>query len=95
MKVIRLIGLVNGEPSEFDETFVVAYDPSYWPRGEPYDGGLLEVTKDAALAKHFPSAKEAMECWQQTFGVREDGKPNRPLTAWTACIEDAPVTVVR
>lgn len=83
MPLLKIIGLCNGAPSEFDGKYVAAYDPSYHPVGEEYDGGLLEVTDDPAKALQFATAGEAMGCWQRSYGTRSDGKPNRPLTAWT------------
>lgn len=93
--VIQIIGRADGEPSEYDGTYVLEYDPSYWPdHEEPYDGGILCVTKDPAAAKQFPAPHEAMAYYEQSFGLREDGKPNRPLTAWNVCIEVPAITVV-
>ena len=83
MTIIRLIGTWAGEPTEFDGKYVVAYDPSYHPAGQPYDGGLLEVTDDPRKAQAFASAREAIDYYRQPYGLRPDGKPNRPLTAWS------------
>lgn len=83
MPRIKIIGLANGEPTEFDGKYVKAYDPTYHPAGQQYDGGILEVTEDPADALTFADAGAALACWQRSHGTREDGKPNRPLTAWT------------
>ncbi len=80
---IRIIGLVNGEESPFDGQYVQAYDPSFCPPGGEYDGGLLLTTPDPEKAILFASAKDALECWNKAHGLRPDGKPNRPLTAFT------------
>lgn len=80
---LRIIGTVTGEPSPFDGQFIKAYDPSYWPAGEEYDGGLLETTPNPDDALQFDDVGAALECWRKPFGTRTDGKPNRPLTAFT------------
>ena len=87
--VIRIVGLINGERTPYDDQFVVAYDPE---RG----GGLISgrqlqfylvTTPDVEHARVFDSMIEAGECWKQISRrqpVRPwDGKPNRPLTAFT------------
>lgn len=88
--IIRLIGMVAGESSELDGQYVAAYDPTYHPLGQPYAGGILEVTDDPRKALRFPDALAATEKWRQSYGLRPDGKPNRPLTAWTVELEEAP-----
>jgi hypothetical protein len=47
-------------------------------------------TDDLAKAKRFASFREAMECWKAQSSVRPyrpDGKPNRPLTAFSVMPE--------
>lgn len=83
MPSIKLIGLSNGEDTQFDGKFVKLYDPHYCPDGEQYDGGKLEVTPNRDEALEFPDAKAAIEYWRQSHGIRPDGKPNRPLTAFS------------
>ena len=84
MKVIRLIGLVNGCPTEHDGKFLRRYDP----RGcQESNRIILESTGDKAFAQVFETAGEALECWKWAEGVRADGRPNRPLTAWSIEIE--------
>lgn len=48
--------------------------------------GEFEWTDDAEAALHFPTGLIAMDTWQATspsHPVRDDGLPNRPLTAFT------------
>lgn len=49
--------------------------------------GLAELTGDIAKALTWPTAVAAIEAWQQQSTVKplrlHDGKPNRPLTAYT------------
>lgn len=54
---------------------------------DAYDGlGFAELTADVTKAKTFPNAAAAMAYWRRQSTVRPlraDGKPNRPLTAYT------------
>lgn len=91
MPRIRIIGLVNGDPSPLDGKWLKAYDPSVACPGGAYDGGYLEVTDDPSQAMQFPNAGAAIEKWREPFGLRADGEPNRPLTAWTVeIVENMP-----
>jgi len=84
--VIYLIATTSGEPTEFDGKYVMDYDPTYvHPKG--YDGGILAVTSDPAEAMQFPDMASAIDKYRESYGLREDGRPNRPLTAWTVCFE--------
>lgn len=57
------------------------YDP------DAFDGrGQIVFTPLKSEAQRFPSMIEAMACWKQPstrVPLRDDGKPNRPLTAFT------------
>ena len=47
--------------------------------------GTTRLTKDRSEAKVFPSLLDALEYWKRQSTVqplRDDGKPNRPLTAY-------------
>ncbi len=94
-KVIRIIGLAVGEPSEFDGQYLQSYDPhAHWADGS-YDGGIIETTADASKAARYPDAGAALAAWKagpdcRCHGMRMDGRPNRPLTAFTVSVEDAP-----
>jgi len=55
--------------------------------------GADRWTTDIDKAKKFATFADAVECWraQSTVNpVRPDGKPNRPMTAWSITVEDAP-----
>lgn len=93
--LLRLMGLAAGGASEFDGLYVKYYDPTWTPPHGAYDGGILEVTHDPKRAWHFDSAADAMELWRTAHGTREDGKPNRPLTAWTVEIVPMEQAVAR
>lgn len=94
MTVVRLVGLAHGEPSPADGLWLVDYDP----RGDGFyiDGErqrercfcMLHVTRDHAKAKQFENAGDAFEFWRMPSGkTRPDGKPDRPLTAYTVDIQ--------
>lgn len=71
---------VRGAPGEVGPTgFVKHYDP------DAADGrGELELTTDVGEAKEFKTLQALYELWTATSAkkpIREDGQPNRPLTA--------------
>ena len=88
--VLRLVGTAAGKPTEFDGKFLEYYDPSYCPKNLPYDGGALLVTPDLNQAMQFKDAAAALEKWRESYGVRADGQPNRPLTAFSVEVVPAP-----
>jgi hypothetical protein len=95
MKVMQIIDPASGEKSPFVGTYIVSYDPDFHHKTAPdgYGGGQLRVTLDRALARCFNDAGEALEYWRQApkcscHSTRPDGKPNRPLTAFTVSISD-------
>jgi hypothetical protein len=48
-------------------------------------------TDDVAKAKRFATHAAAFECWRarsRTIPTRPDGKPNRPMTAYSVSIEE-------
>lgn len=50
------------------------------------DTGWTEWTGDPRLARRFNTALDVLELWRtqsRTHPIRLDGKPNRPLTAYT------------
>lgn len=83
--IIKFIGC--REPHKVVGKFLRSYDPAPAPNSSRYDGGDLMTTEDMALAKKFEEPSEAYLLYLATapypFHVRPDGKPNRPLTAFT------------
>lgn len=81
-----------------DQLYLVSYDPDWQPdplpEGEPeWRCGLSIWTGDPYEAKVFNSFIEAMDCWNQTASahpVRGDGRPNKPLTAYSVQVVPAP-----
>ena len=91
MAKMLILGLVNGDPTPFDGTWLVDYDPTRPgtdPGGRPMIAHLV-TTDDPRQAREFGSAGEAEAFWKQAHGVRKDGRPNRPLTAFV--IEIRPI----
>lgn len=87
--VIQIHGLVNGQPSRFDEEFFVSID---FDRCAPGECNLI-TSLDPAKARHFDDVLAAREAWMTVdprYPVRDDGRPNRPLTAFSVLIERAP-----
>lgn len=77
-QAIFILGPAGDGTSEHDGLYLSAYDPS---AGEH---GRIESTYDIA---------EALQCWQQvnqSHPWRPDGKPNRPLTAFSVQIVEVP-----
>lgn len=61
------------------------YVASYTPHGHGGRGKVV-LTSDPDLAHRYPSVGAALSAWRETsktHPVRMDGKPNRPLTAYT------------
>lgn len=99
MKVIQLLGYASGGASPVDGQYVVDYDPT-WINDVTRDSAgwalmvkTLRTTLDINKAKKFADAGDALLYWKMQSPnrpLRPDGKPNRPLTAFTAEIKDAP-----
>lgn len=79
--VMRILGNADGSPCLIGGLLVRDFDP------DAYDGrGDVEVTADVDVARKFPNHEVAIIFWRQASNVmplRDDGKPNRPLTAYT------------
>jgi hypothetical protein len=62
-----------------------------WSDPDAIDGlGDDQWTDNLAKAKRFLTFEAAMECWQAQSRVtplRDDGEPNRPLTAYSVTVE--------
>ena len=82
---IRIIGLPSGQPTEFDGKWLAEYDlgrQGFDSRGRPMTAHV-KATDDPMEALMFKDALSALKLFRKTDGVRIDGKPNRPLTAFT------------
>lgn len=82
---LKIIERIDGDPERAGE-YVVDYDPV--PRLDASGEFIHLITSPyIAKARQFEDAAEALEYWRQSAGLRADGKPNRPLTAYTVEIE--------
>ena len=84
--VILLHGLVDGSPSAYDDTYLTRFDFEGAEAGE----AILESTPDFGKARRFPDIMAATELWKTVDPrqpLRPDGKPNRPLTAFSVTIQ--------
>lgn len=86
---IRIIGDALGNPvPDSSNRWVSFFDP------DAHEGrGQVNATTDASGALRFGSMVAALETWQQQSSVRpqrDDGKPNRPLTAYSVSVEALP-----
>jgi hypothetical protein len=88
MKVIKAVMFANGQPCPHAGMFLKAADFN------AHDGqGFMTFTAFPENALQFQTAGEALMFWRTQSKVRRfrpDGRPNRPLTALTIEIEDAP-----
>lgn len=91
--VMRLVagpGIGEGET----EVWLSEYDPDAHAPGRPFPTGEVGGTGDPAAAMKFETPSEAWELWRQPSSAvptRPDGKPNRPLSAFTIAVEPPPV----
>lgn len=90
--VIKIIGLADRHgASPFDGQFVRDFDPSR-DGVDPFGNLMLAhltAVADPRLAHHYLSVADAHAEWVRIDSrepVRTDGKPNRPLTAFTVQI---------
>jgi hypothetical protein len=81
--IIRIVGMVNGEPTEFDSRYITDVD---------FKNKIIKHTGEPWKAKIFDDKPAAMEFWK-TVDPDEplrpwDGQPNRPLTCFTVEVID-------
>lgn len=87
--VMKLVELASGQPTVDDDRYLKACDFEF------DDGrGLIETTDKIEEAMRFESFIDAMEYWRTSPANHPtrltDGKPNRPLTAYTVQIVSVP-----
>jgi hypothetical protein len=84
--VIQIVGLAAGDITGAEGKYVKEYTPSgFGGRGD------LVVTDEIADAKLYPDLVAAWEEYKRvsdTHPWRSDGKPNRPLTAFTVSMQN-------
>jgi hypothetical protein len=92
MLVMRIVGLVTGEATPFDDQFLKEYDPSRKgksPDGKPMVAHMV-TTPNIDEAMTFADIVEGHKVWTKVDPerpVRNDGLPNRPLTAFSVVFE--------
>lgn len=89
--VIKIICAEAGFHGPWEDQYLKAFDPYGGDQRARLLGiGALETTADIEQAKQFTDVLEAGEFWKQqspTVPLRSDGRPNRPLTAFTVSME--------
>jgi hypothetical protein len=83
--IVKILGLVDGSKTSFDNQYLVEYDPTkqgFSPEGYPMQC-LLVTTPNENEATPFEDFPTAVAACRQADGVRPDGLPNRPITAFS------------
>jgi len=80
-RAIQCVELADGAPCDQAGQYLASFDPNA-------NGGRGHATwtPDLSQAMRFANVKKALEMWKRPSTVqprRPDGKPNRPLTAYT------------
>lgn len=88
MKLMKVVAMADGRPGNWAGMYLHSADFDA-------NGGIgdMAFTSDPTRAMRFPDAKSALELWHTQSTVlplRPDNKPNRPLTALTVEIVEAP-----
>ena len=86
MTVIRFVAIAGPfvDPNIPEKAWLASFEDT------PCGRGRARWTADPKKALIFPSFLEAFDFWRQrstTVPIRDDGKPNRPLTAYTVEFE--------
>jgi hypothetical protein len=83
--LLKCEGFANNADCPFEGQFLQWFDPN-----APLTGQIGGWTRDMSKAKVFVTTSEALEYWRQPRTIdnqiRPDGKPNRPLTAFSVSI---------
>lgn len=86
-----IVNATFGDPVE--GSFLAGFDPDWRPDDRPvYPCGRVDWTPKLADALRFDTAVDAWSLWTSTSSripVRPDGRPNRPLTAYTIEVRNA------
>lgn len=80
--VMKVWGLATGQPFPYAGQFLEWFDPDIPDAADI----MFRFTADLDKAKRYASAVELLDEWRRVRKpdpVRPDGKPNRPLTAFT------------
>lgn len=93
--IMRIVGLADGTPTDFDGQYIVEYDPSkvgtHPVTGRPMVFHLVTTPDNRRATRFAPSEVAHLYHAVDTRNPsRADGEPNRPLTAFTVDINPAP-----
>jgi hypothetical protein len=89
--VIKFLCLRTGDATQHDGRYLLEYDPTIRWTDEGGQHCLhLVSTSSKSKAKRFPDLAAVQRCWARSIGTRPDGKPDRPLTAYSVEIERVP-----
>jgi hypothetical protein len=89
--VIKLIGTVRAMWTPHDGKYLKTYLPAPLNEDGSWGLGCLDTTERIEEALKFVTLTDAMTAYRAQSGIRPyDGKPNRPLTAWTVEFEPLP-----
>lgn len=83
--VIRCVGWASGKSSQHDGKLLRSYNPEFGS-----GRGLAMWTANPDLAMKFDDQAEAFALWltvPTSAPLRADGKPNKPLTAFSIMVE--------
>ena len=88
MKLMKVVAMADGRPGNWVGMYLHSADFDA-------NGGIGDMvfTADPARAMRFPDTRSALKMWRTQSTVlplRPDGQPNRPLTALTVEIVEAP-----
>jgi hypothetical protein len=76
--VIQIAGYAQDIPCPYVGQFLKSFTPREKVKGS--------FTPDIAKAMRFKDQVDAWEMWRTSIGTRPDGKPDRPLTAFSVSI---------
>jgi hypothetical protein len=92
--IISIVGWMLDRECPVAGMYIKAVDNQKYVRGEIADEWLT-MTSDPAEARVWETAADAMAIYREVYKahpVRPDGKPNRPLTAFSIIIHPLPLT---
>jgi hypothetical protein len=78
---IKVLQVASTGATPAKALWIRSYTPPH--PADRYGTGHLELTDKPERALRFPDSPAAFKFWKQQYGRRRDGKPNRPLTAFT------------
>lgn len=76
--VMKVIGFADGQPCHVADQYLRSFTPD-----EEIKGVFTTFTTNPDEAMQFASLETLLETWKHSIGTRPDGKPDRPLTAFT------------